>query len=378
MTSPRLLTRDGFGELLEQLRARGYTLIGPRVRDGAISYEEIGGVEDLPRGVSETQRAGHYQLGQSSKDFLFDFASTAQSFKHVFHPPRQQLFSLKRSAGGAELIPPAREERRFALIGARGCDIAALWTLDGVFVRGTPADPGYVARRRDTFVVAINCTMAGGTCFCTSMDTGPSVEQDFDVALTELECAQGSEFVAESGSELGRELLGAVSTTTATDAQVTRADESVEAVRKVLGKRIEAHGLRELLQSHAEHPIWQSIAERCLACANCTMACPTCFCSNTTDEAGWDGEEHRTRSWDSCFTGDFSYLHGGAVRTSTAARYRQWMTHKLSTWFDQFGSSGCVGCGRCITWCPAGIDITEEVNKLRAAVETTAEAQEDG
>ena len=75
----------------------------------------------------------------------------------------------------------------------------------------------------------------------------------------------------------------------------------------------------------------------------------------------------RWRKWDSCFTLDFSYIHGGSVRTSAAARYRQWLSHKLATWIDQFGSSGCVGCGRCITWCPVGIDITEEVAAIRAS-----------
>jgi formate hydrogenlyase subunit 6/NADH:ubiquinone oxidoreductase subunit I len=103
------------------------------------------------------------------------------------------------------------------------------------------------------------------------------------------------------------------------------------------------------------------VAQRCLACTNCTLVCPTCFCvavEDTTDLAGDHVERHRR--WDSCFTAGHSYVHGGSVHASTASRYRQWMTHKLSTWFDQFGSSGCVGCGRCIAWCPAAIDITEE------------------
>jgi Fe-S-cluster-containing hydrogenase component 2 len=107
------------------------------------------------------------------------------------------------------------------------------------------------------------------------------------------------------------------------------------------------------------------VAERCLTCGNCTMVCPTCFCTTTEDLTDLaDGSGQRSQRWASCFETDFSYLHGGSVRVSGESRYRQWITHKLSTWHDQFGSSGCVGCGRCIAWCPTGIDITAEVGRL--------------
>jgi sulfhydrogenase subunit beta (sulfur reductase) len=65
------------------------------------------------------------------------------------------------------------------------------------------------------------------------------------------------------------------------------------------------------------------------------------------------------------------------VRASTAARYRQWITHKLASWIDQFGTSGCVGCGRCITWCPAAIDITVEAAALRSDLAGSLPAREE-
>jgi len=135
-----------------------------------------------------------------------------------------------------------------------------------------------------------------------------------------------------------------------------------------MGRRLDTDGLRDLLYANADNPQWDDVASRCLSCTNCTMVCPTCFCTNVEDVADLTGNEaERHRVWDSCFNADFSYIHGGTVRTSGRSRYRQWMTHKLAAWHDQFGSSGCVGCGRCVTWCPAAIDITAEAAAMRGA-----------
>lgn len=135
---------------------------------------------------------------------------------------------------------------------------------------------------------------------------------------------------------------------------------------ETLTRTLDTDGIRDLLFDNLDHPRWDEVASRCLACTNCTLVCPTCFCStveDTTDLTG--GVAERWQTWDSCFTMDFSYIHGGSVRKTHRARYRQWLTHKLASWIDQFGTSGCVGCGRCITWCPVGIDLTEEVRALR-------------
>jgi Fe-S-cluster-containing hydrogenase component 2 len=128
-----------------------------------------------------------------------------------------------------------------------------------------------------------------------------------------------------------------------------------------------AGDLRTLLIDSRESAHWQDVADRCLTCGNCTMVCPTCFCTTTEDTTDLTGQRtERSQRWASCFELDFSYLHGGSVRVSGESRYRQWITHKLSSWHDQFGNSGCVGCGRCIAWCPTGIDITAEVAALAA------------
>jgi formate hydrogenlyase subunit 6/NADH:ubiquinone oxidoreductase subunit I len=162
---------------------------------------------------------------------------------------------------------------------------------------------------------------------------------------------------------------------TASEAEKAVVEKIVANTTAQMGRSLNTIGIKDLLYRNAEHPRWDEVATRCLSCANCTMVCPTCFCTTVEDVTDLTGEHaERWRKWDSCFTMDFSYIHGGSVRPSVKARYRQWLTHKLASWIDQFGVSGCVGCGRCITWCPAGIDITEEVRAIRDS-ETIANAE---
>lgn len=161
----------------------------------------------------------------------------------------------------------------------------------------------------------------------------------------------------------------------ATDYERQVAEDIVAKTAQQMGRELNTDNLKNLLYQNYEHPRWEDVANRCLSCGNCTMVCPTCFCTAVEDTTDLTGESaERWRKWDSCFTLDFTHLHGGSVRVSTKSRYRQWMTHKLATWIDQFGGSGCVGCGRCITWCPVGIDITEEVAAMRGVASISRSA----
>lgn len=366
MTTPSLLTVDGLGALLRVLRDEGYQLIGPTVRDGAIVHAEISGIEDLPAGWTEEQEAGRYRLKPRSDRALFGYSVGPQSWKQLFFVPRLRLWKAQRQEDGAftvetEKAPP----RRLAIIGARSCDLHAIEVQDRTFLQGPFVDPDYAARRRGTFVVAVHCGQAGGTCFCASMKTGPKATFGFDLALTEL--LDPHRFVVEAGTERGAALLARVSQAQAEEADVQAADAAVEETARSMGRRMDTTDIKGLLYRNQEHPRWDDVAARCLGCTNCTLACPTCFCASVEDVSDLSGESaERWRRWDSCFTLDHSYLHGGSVRSSIRARYRQWLTHKVASWIDQFGTSGCIGCGRCITWCPVGIDITEEVAAIRA------------
>jgi ferredoxin len=197
------------------------------------------------------------------------------------------------------------------------------------------------------------------------MGTGPDAGPGYDLALTEL-LTGTHRFYVKVGTETGVDLLEGVGWTTATEEDRRARQDVVDGARAGMGRSLQTEGLATLLARNLEHPRWDEVAERCLSCGNCTLVCPTCFCSDVKDVSEVDGTIERRRTWASCFDIDHSYLHGGAVRPTTSSRYRQWLTHKLSTWWDQFDTSGCVGCGRCIAWCPVGIDITEEAAAIGA------------
>jgi ferredoxin len=363
-----VLGRDDLDRLFLALREDGFTVVGPTVRDGAIVYDEIVGIVDLPDGFTDVQEPGKYRLERREDRALFGYAVGPHSWKKFFHVPSLTLFRARRSGDSFAIEKPEREVRKLALVGVRACEIQAIAVQDRVLAQGAEKDPHYVDRRRDAFVIALNCGQAGGTCFCVSMKTGPRATSGFDLALTELLSEKRHDFLVEVGSERGRALLGRVPHRPAEEVDLRTAERVVERTARSMGRSLETEGIKELLYENLEHPRWDDVAQRCLACTNCTMVCPTCFCTTVEDVNDLKRETaERRRVWDSCFTLDFSHVHGGSVRSTIKSRYRQWLTHKLGTWIDQFGTSGCVGCGRCITWCPVGIDITEEVRAIRAS-----------
>ena len=361
----RLIDIDGLGALYRVLVAEGYRVIGPAVQDGAIVLRELASADELPFGWGVELAAGSYRLRRRADDAAFGHAAGPQSWKRFLHPPREKLWSATRTADGFEVSEDDEQPPRYAFLGVRPCDLRAIEIQDRVL--GQPGSR-YAGRREAAFVIAANCTEPGETCFCASLGTGPGAGQDgFDLALTELVSEGGHRFLVDVGSARGAAVIGQVPSREAAEGDIRGARTAVEAASDQMGREMDASGLRELMAGSHGAARWDDVAARCLTCGNCTLACPTCFCTSVEDSSDLTGEHaERWELWDSCFDLDFSYLHGGSVRTSPKSRYRQWLTHKLGTWHDQFGSSGCVGCGRCIVWCPAGIDLTEEVKALRA------------
>jgi sulfhydrogenase subunit beta (sulfur reductase) len=415
------LGHDGLDSLVQALAAAGYRVVGPQVADGAVVLRDLASAADLPHGWLDDQDGGHYRLRHDPAAGTFDHVVGPHSLKNFLFPPRETIQRWVREEGGWREETVTDDGPPLAVIGVRGCDLAALAVQDAVFLRASPlaesrasplaesradyADPAYAARRQRLFLVAVNCRRAVATCFCHSMGCGPAVSRDagaggphaaaparHDLALTEMTAPDGgSRFAVEVGSARGAAILEAAATfagggspAAARPAPACSAADvaAARAVPRDLEARMHARvaepgrprprsldttDIRDLLFDNLEHPRWQEVAERCLSCTNCTLVCPTCFCHSVAEVADLSGDHvDRERQWASCFALDHGRVHGGNARPTTASRYRQWLTHKLAGWIDQFGTSGCTGCGRCITWCPVGIDITEEVAAIRA------------
>jgi sulfhydrogenase subunit beta (sulfur reductase) len=366
-----LLDRKDFPALLDAMHAAGYRIVGPTVRDGAIVYGDIRAETDLPIGWTERQNAGQYRLERRNDQALFGYVVGPHSWKKYLFPSHERLWTATRDGNSFTVAGEPEDPMPLAFLGVRACELAALRITDKVFMGGIP-DPSYTARRQRILRVAVQCGQAGGTCFCVSMGTGPGVTSDYDLSLTEFLRADRHEFLVAVGSPAGASVLTSVPLRPGTPEADRDATEIVARTAASMGRTMEAAGLRDLLISNPDHPRWEQVAKRCLSCTNCTMACPTCFCHTTEEVPSLDAEKtERWRRWDSCFNLEFTKLHANPVRASGASRYRQWLTHKLGSWHDQFGSSGCVGCGRCITWCPVGIDITEEIAALRVPAPTS-------
>ena len=368
MFKPSLLARSELDRLLQSIRHQGFELIGPTIRDGAIVLDEIQTSADLPIGWTDEQSPGRYRLKRRSDAAVFGYVVGPHSWKRWLYPPRQRLWQLTREGASIEVRNEPIEAPQRAFLGVRPCELAAIEVQDRVLRDGRYVDVRYAARRAHALLIAVNCGEARSTCFCTSTGTGPRVGGGFDLALTELLDGVRHDFLVEVGTSRGAAIVADLPLRPAMAADAAAAAAATQRAEHGITRRMTTSGLRGLLRDAAESPHWDAVAQRCLTCGNCTLVCPTCFCCevrDTLDVAGTTTE--RFREWDSCFNGEFTYVAGGSVRAAPAARYRQWLTHKLASWQDQFDCIGCVGCGRCITWCPVGIDLTEEVAALQVA-----------
>jgi ferredoxin len=363
-----LLEREDLPRLFDALKRAGYRIVGPTVRDGAIVYGEVGAVDDLPVGWTERQEAGRYRLERRPDAAVFGFNLGPQSWKKYLFPPRTRLWTAETRDGSFQVTrEPPDEGAPYAFLGMRACELSALSITDRVFTGGV-VDPVYQGRRARILRIAVECGQSAPTCFCTSMGTGPGADGGFDLSLTELLSPGRHVFWVRTASEAGERLASELPLRPGGPDDLRSREELLDRAAREQRRKLPADRVRGLLLDHLEDPHWEEVAQRCLSCGNCTMVCPTCFCSTTEEVPSLDlARVEHWRRWDSCFNLAFSQLHTVSIRTGIKSRYRQWIDHKLATWHDQFGSSGCVGCGRCITWCPVGIDLTEEVAALERA-----------
>jgi NAD(P)H-flavin reductase/NAD-dependent dihydropyrimidine dehydrogenase PreA subunit len=358
------LARGDLNFLIDALKDSGRTVIGPTIRDGAVVYDEISSAADLPAGWRDEQSAGYYRLDRRTDERVFGYTVGPTPWKRFVFPPTLTISTAHKS-GQFGFEEPRPDPPAMAFLGVRSCELAALAIEDRVFLGGQFQDEDFRARRSAAFIVAVQCTTSSSTCFCTSMGTGPEVHGGYDILLTEID--EG--FVVQAGSPGGAAIVAQLPARRPSHAEAGAAVDMVEAVRARMGETLPIPGLAERLKLQLDNPRWAAVGERCVECGNCTMVCPTCFCTAVVERSDMDGKLASTdRLWDSCFDSSFARVAGGDFRARPQDRYRQWLTHKFSTWVDQFGSMGCVGCGRCVTWCPVHIDVREELMAIAPPV----------
>jgi ferredoxin len=354
--------KPALNTILTRLKEAGFATIGPRVKNETLVYEPLDNLEQLPRGYITEQEAGQFRLVYTGHNRYFDVIPGQQSWKQFLFPSRLEMFRMMKSGQTWKVQTPEPAARSFAFIGVRGCELAAIQIQDKAFIRPDFHDPVYQARREKVFILAVDCLHPAGTCFCVSMGTGPRPKEAFDLRLTELDDV----FLITIGSELGRTIIAGIPFDAASAFVMSNAERGIEQASQNMGRHLDTDDLPALILNNLDHPEWDDVSRRCLSCTNCTQVCPTCFCWDAIDQMDLTGTQtSRTRVWDSCYNPDYSYQAGGNTRPTIRSRYRQWLSHKLGTWVQQYGTSGCVGCGRCITWCPASIDLTEEIPALR-------------
>ena len=357
---------DVLQELMEALQDLGYTIIGPRQKAAAMVLGPIASIQELPWGWRDRQAPGAYSAAKSAPSGFFQYTCGPDTWKRFLYPPRSRLFHATMAKGAITLAHDDQSPPRYAFLGMRACDLKALAILDRVFLKQDHPDPHYQTVRQNLFIIAVNCLEPGDTCFCAAMGAGPRADSGFDLVLTEICTSQKHELLVASGSPQGAALLATLPSKAASAETLAQVARGINMATEKMARRTPLLSrAADIFASRFNDSHWASLQQRCLACGNCTLVCPTCFC-HTIEEREFleTGQAERHRVWDSCFSRNFSYMHGGSARASIASRYRQWLCHKLSTWQPQFGTLGCVGCGRCRTWCPAGIDMVEEARAL--------------
>lgn len=354
--------------LFHSLQSLDYQIIGPTLENKTIAYNYINSAEDLPQGWTEDQEKGFYRVRRRDDNAYFGYTVGPHSWKNFLFPAKEKLWTASKSDTGFSISEERPSVQKTAFLGVRSCDLHAITIQDKIFIKSQHTNTFYKARRESALIIAVNCTTSSKTCFCTSMNTGPACSSGYDLVLTEVIEQDTHFFLCSAGSEQGEQLLNQTKQKLeqASLEEIYKAQQLVEKNARSMHRSLDTKNIKEDLYKNFSHAQWEDVAKRCLNCANCTLVCPTCFCSTVEDVSDLNGtHSERWRLWDSCFSLDHSYVHGGNIRASVESRYRQWMTHKLASWIDQFGTSGCVGCGRCIAWCPVGIDITEEMAAIR-------------
>jgi sulfhydrogenase subunit beta (sulfur reductase) len=340
----KILQKKDLGKFVENLK-KDHEVIGPKRKAEGYIFDYI----------------------DDSGELALDYTTTMLPPKKIFFPPREPLYSYEK-VGEEVVIKDLSEKwkKKRILFGVHSCDINALLILDGVF-GGKLKDQLYLNRRRNTLIIGMNCRSPGENCFCDAMTTGPTIKKGYDLLLTDI----GDKYYVQVGSKAGEKLLSRDLFRTATKADRKKMEAEVIRVKNKLQSDFGIDKLGEKMKGKFWSKLWEAQTKKCVLCGACNFVCPTCYCFDVVDETDLAGKKgQRVRVWDTCHFKDFATVAGGInFRGGKVPRVKQRLYHKLCYSTEQRGVYDCVGCGRCIQFCPAKIDIREIIKDVQG--ETT-------
>lgn len=305
---------------------------------------------------------GHaFERPASWSDVDLSYPRTILPPRKLFLPPRETLLLFDPKTGYRDLLAEAATKR--VLFGVHAYDIEGLNILDRVFAGGKYPDPYYVARRQHTAIIGIDFA-PDERHFARSMNAD-FVDSGFDLFLSDI----GDHYLVLVGTSRGDDIVMMTGSLLEPPTPADFAEYKRRSVTRRAAYRthVELGDLPEILEMEYHSPVWEELGARCLSCGSCSMVCPTCYCFDVCDEVALGGRTgQRVRTWDSCLFKTHALVAGGEnFRESRASRVKFRFYHKQRGFVAEYGRPSCVGCGRCSTMCPAGIDITTVIQMIR-------------
>ena len=320
---------------------------------------------DLFAPVQLAEGVSAYKKIDRPEEVNFVLLNPQKPVKEVFFPQSEVMFCFQKVGKKNRVSVSEEVKKGRVILGARPCDVAAISMIEAVYCGIEYTDVYFKNKREATTIIGMACDRPLSTCFCTSVGGGPFAREGSDVLLIDIGDAYLSEFLTEKGKRLGQiEFFKEASARDLALAEATEREAS-KSLEPRPGHALPIDGIEQRLDRLMESPFWSRIHEKCIGCNTCTFLCPTCHCFDIADEAS-GGKGQRVRNWDSCLSTLYSLeTSGHNPRPSGRERTRQRIMHKLNYFPKLFGKIACVGCGRCILYCPVNFDIRQTIEEIQ-------------